>query len=64
MCPTGAIRLLVACYQRKPDGLLKKPLVARCLHTDILGGGLSQVIILKIAACVFGECADEKQNVF
>lgn len=35
----------VACYQLKPDVLLKKPLIARCFHTDILGGGLSQVII-------------------
>lgn len=45
----------VACYQLKPDVLLKKPLVAWCFHTDILGGGLSQVIILKIAVCVFRE---------
>lgn len=29
----------VACYQFKPDVLLKKPLVAWCFHTDILGGG-------------------------
>lgn len=35
----------VACYQLKPDVLLKKALVALCFNTDILGVGFSQVIV-------------------
>lgn len=42
-------------YQRKAGVLLKKALVAWRFHADILGGGPSQAIILKIAGCVFGE---------
>lgn len=54
----------VACYQLEPDVLLKKPLVADRFHTDILGGGLSQVIISKIACVhVWGMSAMRRQKI-